>query len=228
MSVRYDEPHGAAKVANTLIRWLAEAGISIAGTRALRVRGRKTGQVRSVVVNVLTVGDVDYLVSPRGNTQWARNVRAAGAVEVGPSWRRRSLRATEVADTAKPDAAEALPGQVVLGGQGPHRRPDSGFQRRPVQGRGAIDPGLRADGRRLDRWTADADVLADLLGRRLPRHCRREAAPDAVEDADDPGGSGAAGQVDRPAGVALLADRAVSHGEPAVVDGFDGPATLAA
>jgi deazaflavin-dependent oxidoreductase (nitroreductase family) len=103
MSVRYDEPHGAAKAANTLIRWLAEAGISIAGTRALRVRGRNTGQVRSVVVNVLTVGDVDYLVSPRGNTQWARNVRAAGTVEVGPSWRRRSLRATEVADTAKPD-----------------------------------------------------------------------------------------------------------------------------
>jgi deazaflavin-dependent oxidoreductase (nitroreductase family) len=103
MSVRYDEPHGAAKVANTLIRWLAEAGISIAGTRALRVRGRKTGQVRSVVVNVLTVGDVDYLVSPRGNTQWARNVRAAGAVDVGPSWRRRSLRATEVADTVKPE-----------------------------------------------------------------------------------------------------------------------------
>jgi deazaflavin-dependent oxidoreductase (nitroreductase family) len=102
MSVRYEEPPVAAKVANTLIRWLADAGISIAGTRALRVRGRKTGQVRSVVVNVLTVGDVDYLVSPRGNTQWARNVRAAGAVEVGPMWRRRRLRVTEVVDTAKP------------------------------------------------------------------------------------------------------------------------------
>jgi deazaflavin-dependent oxidoreductase (nitroreductase family) len=102
MSVRYEEPPVAAKVANTLIRWLADVGISIAGTRALRVRGRKTGQVRSVVVNVLTVGDVDYLVSPRGNTQWARNVRAAGAVEVGPMWRRRRLRATEVVDTAKP------------------------------------------------------------------------------------------------------------------------------
>ncbi len=103
MPVRYDEPHGAAKVANTVIRWLAEAGISIAGTRALRVRGRTTGQVRSVVVNVLTVGDVDYLVSPRGNTQWARNVRAAGVLDVGPSWRRRSLRATEVVDAAKPE-----------------------------------------------------------------------------------------------------------------------------
>jgi F420H(2)-dependent quinone reductase len=102
MPTRYDEPHGPAKFANTLIRRLAEAGISIAGTRALRVSGRKTGRIRSVVVNVLRVGDVDYLVSPRGNTQWARNARAAGAVEVGPSWRRRRLRATEVVDTAKP------------------------------------------------------------------------------------------------------------------------------
>ncbi|WP_428339145.1 nitroreductase/quinone reductase family protein [Mycobacterium sp.] len=103
MPVRYDEPHGAAKTASTLIRWLADAGISIAGTRALRVRGRTSGRVRSVVVNVLTVGDVDYLVATRGNTQWARNVRAAGVVEVGPIWRRRSLRATEVADAAKPE-----------------------------------------------------------------------------------------------------------------------------
>jgi deazaflavin-dependent oxidoreductase (nitroreductase family) len=103
MPVRYDEPNGVAKAANTLIRWLAEAGISLAGTRALRVRGRKTGQVRTVVINVLTVGGVDYLVSPRGNTQWARNVRAAGAVEMGPGWRRRGLRATEVDDATKPE-----------------------------------------------------------------------------------------------------------------------------
>ena len=103
MAEHYDEPNGVARAGNALIRWLAELGISIAGTRALRVRGRKTGQVRSVVINVLTVGDVDYVVSPRGNTQWARNVRAAGVVEVGPSWRRRPQRATELADAAKPE-----------------------------------------------------------------------------------------------------------------------------
>lgn len=103
MSVRYDEPDRTARAANALIGWLAEMGISIAGTRALRVRGRKTGKARGVVINVLKVDGVDYLVSPRGNTQWVRNVRAAGAVEVGSRWRRRHLRATEVADAAKPD-----------------------------------------------------------------------------------------------------------------------------
>ena len=103
MSVRYDEPNGLARAANALIRGLAELGISIAGTRALRVRGRKTGKFRGVVVNVLTVDGVDYLVSPRGSTQRVRNVRAAGAVEVGPRWHRRRQRTTEVADAAKPD-----------------------------------------------------------------------------------------------------------------------------
>jgi hypothetical protein len=43
MSTRYEEPSRLAQAANTFIRWLAELGISIAGTRALRVRGRKSG-----------------------------------------------------------------------------------------------------------------------------------------------------------------------------------------
>jgi deazaflavin-dependent oxidoreductase (nitroreductase family) len=103
MSVQYDEPDGPARAVNTLIRLLAEFGISIAGTRALRVCGRKTGKGRRAVVNVLTVHGVDYLVSTRGNTQWARNARVAKAVEIGPRWNRRRLTATEVADSAKPE-----------------------------------------------------------------------------------------------------------------------------
>jgi deazaflavin-dependent oxidoreductase (nitroreductase family) len=100
MSTRYEEPNRAARA---VIRWLAELGVSIAGTRALRVRGRKTGKLRAVVINLLTIDGVDYLVSPRGNTQWVRNVRAAGVVDMGPRWRRRSVQATEVEDAAKPE-----------------------------------------------------------------------------------------------------------------------------
>ncbi|WP_101946744.1 nitroreductase/quinone reductase family protein [Mycobacterium sp. 3519A] len=102
MTVRYDEPNLAARTGNAVIRWLAEAGISIAGTRALRVRGRKTGKRRSVVINLLTVDGRDFVVSPRGNTQWARNARAAGEVEMGPRWRSREVAIAEVADDAKP------------------------------------------------------------------------------------------------------------------------------
>jgi deazaflavin-dependent oxidoreductase (nitroreductase family) len=103
MSTRYEEPNRFARAGNAVIRWLAESGISIAGTRALRVRGRKTGKPRTVVINLLTIDGVDYLVSPRGNTQWARNVRAAGDVEMGPRWRRQRVVATEVDDAAKPE-----------------------------------------------------------------------------------------------------------------------------
>ena len=102
MTVRYDEPNLAARAGNEVIRWLAEAGVSIAGTRALRVRGRKTGKLRGVVINLLSVDGRDYVVSPRGNTQWARNARAAGSVETGPRWRSREVRIAEVAADAKP------------------------------------------------------------------------------------------------------------------------------
>ena len=103
MTMRYDVPNLPARAGNGLIRWLAEAGISLAGTRALRVRGRKTGKRRAVVINLLTVDGRDYVVSPRGNTQWARNARAAGkpvssrwghAGAVGRSASRRSATTT--------------------------------------------------------------------------------------------------------------------------------------
>jgi deazaflavin-dependent oxidoreductase (nitroreductase family) len=103
VTTQYQEPNRATRAANAAIRWLAETGVSIAGTRALRVRGRTTGKQRSVVVNLLTVDGVDYLVSPRGNTQWVRNVRAAGALEVGPRWRRRPATAREPGDAEKPE-----------------------------------------------------------------------------------------------------------------------------
>lgn len=102
MTVRYDQPGALSRAANEVIRWLAEAGISIAGTRALRVRGRNTGKLRGVVVNILTLDGKQYLVSPRGNTQWVRNARAAGFVQLGPRWHSRDVALTEIDDDAKP------------------------------------------------------------------------------------------------------------------------------
>ena len=103
MTAGYDRPNAAARFATTLIRKLAEAGISIAGTRAISVRGRKSGKRRGVVINLLTVDGVDYLVSPRGNTEWVRNVRAAGEIEIGPRWHPRPARVTKVPDDDKPE-----------------------------------------------------------------------------------------------------------------------------
>ena len=192
MSTRYDEPNRTARAANTVIRWLAELGISIAGTRALRVRGRKTGKQRGVVINLLTVDGVDYVVSPRGNTQWARNVRAAGVVESGTALAQRTRAGiSEVADDAKPELLQALSGQVVLAGQGLRRRVDAGIQRRRVARRRTLHPGIRAAcgyplsvSRAYPVPARSALACSEMLP---PGHRRRQIAPHAVEDSDDLG-----------------------------------------
>lgn len=107
MTMRYEQPNRVARAFNEVVRGLAEIGVSPGGIRALRVRGRKTGKRRGVVINMLTVDGTDYVVSPRGNTQWARNARAAGAVELGPRWRTQPIRIAEVADDAKPRLLKA-------------------------------------------------------------------------------------------------------------------------
>jgi deazaflavin-dependent oxidoreductase (nitroreductase family) len=61
-----------------LVAGLTRVGISVAGSRVLEVRGRKTGEPRHTPVNLLTVEGTRYLVAPRGQTQWVRNLRAAG------------------------------------------------------------------------------------------------------------------------------------------------------
>jgi deazaflavin-dependent oxidoreductase (nitroreductase family) len=53
----------------------------------LAVRGRRSGEWRTVPVNVLELGGVRYLVAIRGETEWVRNLRAAGAGEL--RWRDR-------------------------------------------------------------------------------------------------------------------------------------------
>jgi deazaflavin-dependent oxidoreductase (nitroreductase family) len=63
-------------VFNRAVARLTRMGISVLGSRVLEVRGRQSGQPRRTPVNLLTVDGQEYLVSPRGHTQWVRNVRA--------------------------------------------------------------------------------------------------------------------------------------------------------
>jgi deazaflavin-dependent oxidoreductase (nitroreductase family) len=48
----------------------------------LAIRGRTSGEWRTTPVNVLEYQGSRYLVSPRGETQWVRNLRAAGEGEL--------------------------------------------------------------------------------------------------------------------------------------------------
>jgi deazaflavin-dependent oxidoreductase (nitroreductase family) len=87
---------------NSTVAWLTRRGISVWGSRVLYVRGRTSGQWRSNPVNVLTYEGRRYLVAPRGQTQWVRNLRAAGGGELRVGRRVETFTATELADADKP------------------------------------------------------------------------------------------------------------------------------
>src|SRR5260370_3645044 len=76
-------------------------GISVWGSRVLRVRGRKSGEWRSSPVNLLTIGNAQYLVAPRGHTQWGRNIRIAGGGELLLGARAQPLKVVEVPEAER-------------------------------------------------------------------------------------------------------------------------------
>ncbi len=88
-------------VVNNVVGWLTRAGISVAGSRVLEVRGRKTGDPHRTPVNLLTVNGTRYLVSPRGHTQWVRNLRAGGRGRLLLGRRSEPFTATEIPDEQK-------------------------------------------------------------------------------------------------------------------------------
>jgi deazaflavin-dependent oxidoreductase (nitroreductase family) len=95
-------------VMNRVVRGLLRAGVSVWGARELRVRGRRSGEIRTAVVNVLDHdGDERFLVAPRGTAQWVRNLRAAGEGELRAGRRVERFRSVEVADADKVDVLRA-------------------------------------------------------------------------------------------------------------------------
>ena len=105
----YREPGWFTKnVFNRSIAWLTRRGVSVWGSRVLEVPGRTSGLPRQVPVNLLTHDGAEYLVSPRGEGQWVRNVRANDErLDLLLGRRRTSYRATELADGDKIDVLRA-------------------------------------------------------------------------------------------------------------------------
>lgn len=91
------------RLMNGSVAALTRAGISVRGSRVLSVRGRKSGQWYSTPVNPLRYGGARYLVSPRGHTQWVRNMRVAGGGELRVGRRVETFTAQELPDEQKPE-----------------------------------------------------------------------------------------------------------------------------
>ena len=102
MARRYVVPSWFTRnVVNRLVAGLTRLGISVSGSRVLEVRGRKTGEPRRTPVNLLTLEGASYLVAPRGQTQWVRNLRVAGDGQLLLGRRRERFVASEIADADK-------------------------------------------------------------------------------------------------------------------------------
>ncbi len=89
-----------SRVANPLL-------MRLGAVPTLQVRGRKTGHWRSVPVNILELDGERYLVAPRGETDWVRNLRAAGGGQLQYGRRTEAFTAVEVPDEEKPRVIEA-------------------------------------------------------------------------------------------------------------------------
>ena len=102
MGADYQQPGWFTKhIVNPVVAGLTRSGVSLAGSRVLEVRGRKSGEWRRTPVNPLEFEGERYIVSPRGETQWVRNLRASGEGRLRKGRRTEDFSATELADEDK-------------------------------------------------------------------------------------------------------------------------------
>ena len=102
MAAQYKAPGWFTRnVFNRFVAFLTRRGVSVAGSRVLAVKGRTSGEWRMVPVNLLELDGRRYLVSPRGEGQWVRNIRAAGSGELRVGKKVEAFRARELADDEK-------------------------------------------------------------------------------------------------------------------------------
>jgi deazaflavin-dependent oxidoreductase (nitroreductase family) len=94
-------------VFNRIVAGLTRIGISVAGSRVLEVKGRKSGEWRRTPVNPLELEGDRYLVAPRGNAQWVRNMRVSGGGRLVRGRRVEEFNATEVPEQDRPPLLRA-------------------------------------------------------------------------------------------------------------------------
>jgi deazaflavin-dependent oxidoreductase (nitroreductase family) len=88
-------------VFNRIVAALTRLGLSVLGSRVLEVRGRTSGEWRRTPVNLLSYDGERYLVAPRGETQWVRNLRSSHEGRLRLGRRIEPFSAEEIDDERK-------------------------------------------------------------------------------------------------------------------------------
>jgi deazaflavin-dependent oxidoreductase (nitroreductase family) len=97
----FREPTPAEKFLNRAMGALVSIGLAPSHMQLLEVRGRKTGKIYRTPVDLLQLNGKQYLVAPRGRTQWVRNAEASGEIVLKRGGTRRTFRLRALNDVEK-------------------------------------------------------------------------------------------------------------------------------
>jgi len=103
----FREPTAVEKIFNRTFGFLVGLGIGPAHIHLLEVRGRKSGRLYRTPVDLLKLNGKQYLVAPRGQTQWVRNAEAAGEIILKRGSTRQQFRLRAIPDAEKPPILKA-------------------------------------------------------------------------------------------------------------------------
>ena len=102
-SEHFNQPTTLDRTINKLFGILVGLGLGLPHNYLLQVRGRRSGRVYSTPVDVLSRDGKQYLVAPRGYTQWVRNAIASGTVSLKKGRRCDEFAIRILADQEKPE-----------------------------------------------------------------------------------------------------------------------------
>jgi deazaflavin-dependent oxidoreductase (nitroreductase family) len=103
----FQKPTAIERIFNAAIGGLVRVGIGLPDMRVLEVRGRKSGKLYTLPVDLLAHGGKLYLVAPRGRAAWVRNAEASGTVVLRRGSRAESYSLRALADAEKPPILKA-------------------------------------------------------------------------------------------------------------------------
>jgi deazaflavin-dependent oxidoreductase (nitroreductase family) len=106
-SIEFMRPSSLDRIVNRVFGFLVKIGFGLAHNFLLEVQGRKSGRVYATPVNVLTHENKRYLVAPRGDTQWVRNVVVSQKATLVRGAKKENVRMRAIADDAKPEILKA-------------------------------------------------------------------------------------------------------------------------
>jgi len=98
----FREPSTTEKTFNRIFGFLVGLGLGFSYNYLLEVRGRKSGKLYSTPIDLLKLNGKNYLVAPRGRTQWVRNAEAVGEITLKKGSTRQKFRLRPIPEAEKP------------------------------------------------------------------------------------------------------------------------------